>query len=72
MLFLLSIKSRVGENLKYFWKIQAKGFSMRNKIRVEERNLGGKEKQMATEVKVILPGRVPGMLQDPHWQVWGP
>lgn len=36
---------------------------MRNEIRVEGRNLSGKEKQMAAEVNVILPGRVPGMLQ---------
>ena len=44
---------------------------MRNKIRVEERNLSGEEKQMAAKVKVTLPGRVPGMLQDLLWQVRG-
>lgn len=37
---------------------------------VEERNLG-EEKQMAAKVKVTLPGKVLGMLQDQLWQMWG-
>lgn len=38
---------------------------------VERRNLSKKYKQMAAEVKILLPGRAPGMLQDLQGQVWG-